>query len=201
VKKIYWPDAEFTEIVTKSKTISDVLKYFGLPEQQPHYRKRFYYDVRRLSIDLSHMGTFHVEMAKKPNDGKSFTNSKRLKERLLKAGIPYQCANKKCKLATWLNAPISLHLDHIDGDRGNNNTSNLRFLCPNCHSQTDTYTNKNVKNRHRPETNPKNHCTVCNKYRGKRCKQVGMCMACWRAAGMPKVFKNNGPLSENRTLL
>lgn len=43
----------------------------------------------------------------------------------------------------WNGKRITLHLDHIDGNSYNNELSNLRWLCPNCHSQTDTYTNRN----------------------------------------------------------
>lgn len=43
----------------------------------------------------------------------------------------------------WNNKPLSLQLDHIDGNSDNNNPNNLRLLCPNCHSQTDTYSGKN----------------------------------------------------------
>lgn len=42
----------------------------------------------------------------------------------------------------WNNAVLTLHLDHIDGDNKNNNLDNLRFLCPNCHTQTATYGGK-----------------------------------------------------------
>ena len=38
---------------------------------------------------------------------------------------------------------LALQLDHIDGDAGNNMPDNLRLLCPNCHSQTDTFVAKN----------------------------------------------------------
>jgi 5-methylcytosine-specific restriction endonuclease McrA len=41
---------------------------------------------------------------------------------------------------------LSLQLDHIDGKASNNNPINLRLLCPNCHSQTDTYVSKNKGN-------------------------------------------------------
>lgn len=51
--------------------------------------------------------------------------------------IEYQCSI--CEIKEWLGKPLSLHLDHIDGDSYNNSLSNLRFLCPNCDSQTDTY--------------------------------------------------------------
>lgn len=43
----------------------------------------------------------------------------------------------------WLGVSLTLELDHRDGDRTNNDLSNLRFLCPNCHSQTPTHRGKN----------------------------------------------------------
>ena len=47
-----------------------------------------------------------------------------------------------CSISEWLNKPVSLELDHIDGDRDNNSRENLRLLCPNCHSQTPTWKGK-----------------------------------------------------------
>lgn len=50
-----------------------------------------------------------------------------------------------CNSTTWLDSPIPLELDHIDGDNANNELSNLRLLCPNCHALTPTYRGKNIK--------------------------------------------------------
>lgn len=50
-----------------------------------------------------------------------------------------------CGLTDWLNKPIVFDLDHIDGDRFNNTKENVRLLCPNCHSQTETFRGRNVK--------------------------------------------------------
>lgn len=44
-----------------------------------------------------------------------------------------------------LNKPLLLQIDHIDGNWKNNLITNLRFLCPNCHSQTETYGFKESK--------------------------------------------------------
>jgi hypothetical protein len=49
-----------------------------------------------------------------------------------------------CEINEWNGKPLTLHVDHIDGDRTNNVFSNLRVLCPNCHSQTNTFGSKNV---------------------------------------------------------
>ena len=51
-----------------------------------------------------------------------------------------------CGLDSWMGKSLVLELDHIDGDHTNNSEENLRGLCPNCHSQTDTYKNRNLGN-------------------------------------------------------
>ena len=58
--------------------------------------------------------------------------------------IPYKCQNCGCD-GHWQNGIIALEIDHIDGDNRNNEISNLRYLCPNCHALTDTYRGKNIK--------------------------------------------------------
>lgn len=45
----------------------------------------------------------------------------------------------------WMDKSLSLQLDHIDGDFTNNMPMNLRILCPNCHTQTETWGSKNKK--------------------------------------------------------
>jgi RNA polymerase subunit RPABC4/transcription elongation factor Spt4 len=76
-------------------------------------------------------------------NNKQYIHTSALKKRLLKEGILENvcslCGIKK----EWNGKPIILHLDHIDGNRFNNSLLNLRILCPNCHSQTNTYCRKN----------------------------------------------------------
>lgn len=65
---------------------------------------------------------------------------------LVKNLIRYQC--DECQITdTYNNKKIVLHLDHINGIRNDNRLENLRFLCPNCHSQTDTYCGKSKNKR------------------------------------------------------
>lgn len=53
----------------------------------------------------------------------------------------YKCS--KCGITDWNNEPISLWLDHKDGDASNNDPDNLRLMCPNCDSQSPTFGAKN----------------------------------------------------------
>ena len=72
-----------------------------------------------------------------------------LKKRVMKENIlDYHCYIKSCifhnaDTLMWCGEPIVLHLDHINGIRNDNRIENLRFLCPNCHSQTKTYCGRN----------------------------------------------------------
>ena len=54
----------------------------------------------------------------------------------------YKCSC--CGIFEYNGKPLSLQLDHIDGNTKNNNLENLRWLCPNCHSQTDNWGVKNI---------------------------------------------------------
>lgn len=78
-----------------------------------------------------------LEYIELPSCRSGVLKQKMVKEKL----IEDICDN--CKTPNiWNGKPITLELDHIDGDRFNNNFYNLRVLCPNCHSQTPTFRRK-----------------------------------------------------------
>lgn len=68
-----------------------------------------------------------------------------LKRRILASGLKkYEC--EECgNSGEWNNKVLVLQLDHINGIYNDNRVENLRFLCPNCHSQTETFSGKNMR--------------------------------------------------------
>lgn len=73
-------------------------------------------------------------------------NRTHVKIRLLRAGLlRNQCSH--CGIQEWRGKPLVMHLDHVNGVKNDNRLANLRMLCPNCHSQTETYSGKNMRRR------------------------------------------------------
>ena len=65
-------------------------------------------------------------------------------KRYLREERGYAC--EVCGISDHNGKHIVLEVDHIDGHHENNHPTNLRLICPNCHSQTDTYKAKNTGN-------------------------------------------------------
>ena len=181
------------EILTNSKTYGQVLKYFGLKNHgsNPETLKN---RIKRDDLNAKHLEGFRFGGGW--NKGcigvtqKKWTLERALSELFIKTEkehiinqvkksikefnlIPYKCS--ECNLETiWNNKPITLEIDHIDGDSQNHQLSNLRWICPNCHSQTDTFRGRNPKRLMNLPTAPKTFCKCGNEIY-KQSTRCGQC--------------------------
>ena len=144
-------DEQFVELVRNSTNISEVLFKLGYSVKGNSWG---FSQVRRRmeALNLTPQ-QFKGKSALKTSDDRLVNpenllceNSKHarnvLRRYILSNNlIPYRCAI--CGITHWNNKALSLELDHINGINNDNRLENLRFLCPNCHSQTTTYGSRN----------------------------------------------------------
>ncbi len=89
---------------------------------------------------------------------KNSTFKSNLREKIIKY-YNWKLECNICKLDKWMDKPIPIEVDHINGIHDDNSIDNLQFLCPNCHSTTITYKGKNKK--HFISINNENKCIDC----------------------------------------
>jgi 5-methylcytosine-specific restriction endonuclease McrA len=152
------PRTQLESVVLECQSVAAVLAKFDLPVEGRWHKEM----SRRLrQLDTSHFlgqgwsrgftAETHPSVAKVrsatmfPDDEVFVENGpalagRSLVKRLLAMGWAYACAI--CGISDWCGTPLVLHLDHINGIHNDHRRENLRLLCPNCHSQTDTYCNR-----------------------------------------------------------
>jgi hypothetical protein len=143
------------EAVQNSSSYAGILRFLGL-RQAGGTQAWIIRKVKSFDLDTSHFSMQShnkgkVSPARKSAaeilivlpDGSHRAKRLQLERALLEVGFEYKCS--ECALLPeWNNKSLTLEIDHIDGNWLNNLEENLRFLCPNCHSQQIS-TNKSHK--------------------------------------------------------
>lgn len=140
------------KIVKKSKTLTEILKYFDLANKGNQHK------TLKARLIFDNINFSHIPLGNRSNKGRSFSREKlplikilrknsnynrvHLKKRLIKEKLLKEICYE-CKLKPiWNNKKLVLQLDHINGISNDNRLINLRLLCPNCHSQTNNFAGK-----------------------------------------------------------
>jgi hypothetical protein len=151
-----WTDDQLTNAVSRAKSVSGVFRELGLRiggGQHMLIKKR----IRELKLDTSHFtgqgwnkGDAAGLLRRKciPLEeilvrDSEYCSISVLKRRLVDAGL----LDNRCAicglLPEWQGKPLIMRLDHINGICNDHRLPNLRFLCPNCDSQTPTFAGRN----------------------------------------------------------
>lgn len=120
----------------KARSIAGVARELGIVPVGGNYRTLKFH-ITRLGIDTSH----HTGQAWNRDNyrGSGYRNNGGWRKHLIRIR-GHRCEG--CKLTTWLGKPITLELEHKDGNSTNYDEDNLSLLCCNCHSQTGTWRRK-----------------------------------------------------------
>lgn len=171
-----WSDDSLRIAIQTNNTMAGVLRSLNLSTSPGNY-KSVGLVVSRLGLDTTHFkGQAHgtsprvtkIQLDDLLVKGSQYGSSP-LRKRLIKEGLlPNLCDDCGIK-PEWNEKPLVLQLDHKNGDSTDNRLENLHLLCPNCHSQTKTFTGKSMTGRYKQAPNLCS-CGAVIQRRSEKCK-------------------------------
>jgi Zn finger protein HypA/HybF involved in hydrogenase expression len=187
----FWgiPTEVLAEITKDSNSIAEIIRKCEMISSGASYK------ILKKRLNHENINYSHIKLGLGSNTGRNFTKEKIPLEKVLIENSEYNRANLKKRLVSelgwkeecaecenkgeWRGKKLILQLDHVNGNSKDNRIENLRFLCPNCHSQTDTFSGK---------IHLKNKCQICkNKVSNKNSKY---CTPCFVSKIAPQISIN-----------
>jgi hypothetical protein len=144
-------------IISTCVSYKDIGVRMGIAHDDKSMHASYYTKIRNYiesnNLDISHFndgGRYHNAGIRYSLENIFVEKSEVSKQTLKKRYIKYRIENDiqvsccdRCRISEWMGDPLSLQLDHINGTNDDNRIDNLRLICPNCHSQTETFAGKN----------------------------------------------------------
>ncbi len=161
--------SELEDLIKNSSSMSAVLRALGLRDTGGNtYTLKDRILIENIVCDLkSKESTRKYTTEEILVKDTKYLNKTEIKNRILREQlIPYLCSS--CGIGPeWNQEKLVLQIEHINGNNRDYRLENLTFLCPNCHSQTVTFTGKRLKKE-------RGHCSVCTKGLSKK-NTSGLC--------------------------
>lgn len=163
---------ELEQIVQNSKSYREVITKLGYSTPNGNNHKTLKNRLEKYNISTDHFSLAGSQAIERTEENVFCENSTAtqavLRRWFIKGNyVPYQC--DCCGISMWQGQDLVLQLDHINGNNHDNRLENLHWLCPNCHSQTNTFCGRQLKKNHATnngitiKTDKKKYCIDCGK--------------------------------------